>query len=205
MFGSLALMAFVSLIVTGVVLTMAGPYWWHHSSLGHFVNSLHFWSVQVFFFGVFVHFGSSFFTAAWRGGRGVTWVLGALTFFVAILTGLTGYVLQSNYDAQWIGQQAKDAMNSIGLGYILQLMNQDGTGWCRRSRPRARGSRARSNRRARDVAMPAPRRARGCNRPSRPPANPTARRIPGRTAGREPRSGRMEVKRRRLARRQAAV
>lgn len=130
MFGSLALMAFVSLIVTGVILVFKGPYWWHTSEWGLFFNSLHFWSVQVFFFFIFVHFGSSFFTAAWRGGRGMTWVFGVMTFFAAVLTGLTGYVIQSNFDGQYIGQQAKDAMNAVGLGYVLNLMSADNTiGW----------------------------------------------------------------------------
>jgi ubiquinol-cytochrome c reductase cytochrome b subunit len=130
MFGSLALMAFVMLIITGSILVFRGPLWWHTSEWGLFFNSLHFWSVQVFFFFIFVHFGSSFFTAAWRGGRGLTWIFGVLTFFVAVLTGLTGYVLQSNFDGQYIGQQAKDAMNAVGLGYVLNLMSVDNvTGW----------------------------------------------------------------------------
>jgi ubiquinol-cytochrome c reductase cytochrome b subunit len=130
MFGSLALMSFVALIVTGVILVFKGPYWWHTSDWGLFFNSLHFWAVQVFFFTIFVHFGSSFFTAAWRGGRGFTWLFGVLTFLVAVLTGLTGYVAQSNFDGQYIGQQAKDATNSVGLGYVLNLMNLDNLiGW----------------------------------------------------------------------------
>jgi quinol-cytochrome oxidoreductase complex cytochrome b subunit len=130
LFGSLALMSFVSLIVTGCVLVFKGPVWWHGSDWGVFFNSLHFWSVQLFFFTVFVHFGSSFFTAAWRGGRGLTWVFGGITFLVAVLTGLTGYVAQSNFDAQYIGQQAKDAMNAVGLGYVLNLMSFDNViGW----------------------------------------------------------------------------
>ncbi len=130
MFGSLALMAFVMLIITGVILVFKGPYWWHTSTAGLFFNSLHFWSVQIFFFFIFVHFGSSFFTAAWRGGRGFTWVFGVMTFFAAVLTGLTGYIIQSNFDGQYIGQQAKDAMNAVGLGYVLNLMSVDNTvGW----------------------------------------------------------------------------
>jgi ubiquinol-cytochrome c reductase cytochrome b subunit len=130
MFGSLALMSFVSLIITGVILVLKGPLWWHTSSAGLFFNSLHFWCVQIFFFFIFVHFGSSFFTAAWRGGRGFTWLFGAITFFIAVLTGLTGYVVQSNFDGQYIGQQAKDAMNAVGLGYLLNLMNFDNAiGW----------------------------------------------------------------------------
>ena len=130
LFGSTALMSFVALVASGLILAVAGPYWWHTSRIGLFVNSVHFWSVQLFFFAIFVHLGSSLFTAAWRGGRGLTWLFGALTFFVAVLTGLTGYVLQSNYDAQWIGQQAKDAMNAVGLGPFLNLMNLGSvTGW----------------------------------------------------------------------------
>lgn len=130
MFGSLALMAFVSLIITGCILVFKGSLWWHTSTAGLFFNSLHFWSVQIFFFFIFVHFGSSFFTAAWRGGRGFTWVFGVMTFLVAILTGLTGYILQTNFDGQYIGQQAKDATNSIGLGYVLNLMSMDNVfGW----------------------------------------------------------------------------
>ncbi len=130
MFGSLALMAFVSLIVTGVILVLKGPLWWHTSTAGLFFNSLHFWSVQIFFFFIFVHFGSSFFTAAWRGGRGFTWIFGVLTFLVAILTGLTGYIIQTNFDGQYIAQQGKDAMNAIGLGYLLNLMSLDNViGW----------------------------------------------------------------------------
>jgi ubiquinol-cytochrome c reductase cytochrome b subunit len=130
MFGSIALMSFVSLIVTGCILVFKGPLWWHGSSWGNFFNALHFWSVQLFFFSIFVHVGSSFFTAAWRGGRGLTWVFGAMTFLVAILTGLTGYVAQSNFDGQYIGQQAKDATNAVGLGYVLNLMSFDNViGW----------------------------------------------------------------------------
>jgi ubiquinol-cytochrome c reductase cytochrome b subunit len=130
LFGSLALMSFVSLIVTGCILVLKGPVWWHGSDWGLFFNSLHFWSVQLFFFTIFVHFGSSFFTAAWRGGRGLTWVFGVLTFLVAVLTGLTGYVVQSNFDGQYIGQQAKDAMNAVGIGYVLNLMSFDNViGW----------------------------------------------------------------------------
>ena len=130
LFGSLAMMSFVSLIVTGVVLMMEGPYWWHTSTAGLFVNSLHFWSVQVFFFCIFVHLGSSFFTAAWRGGRGFTWVFGMATFLTAIFTGLTGYIMQSNYDGQYIGEQAKDALNATGVGAFLNVMNADQvTGW----------------------------------------------------------------------------
>ncbi len=130
LFGALALAAFASLIVTGMILAFKGPLWWRGSSWGNFFNALHFWSVQVFFVAIFVHSAASFFTAAWRGGRGLTWVWGVLTFLVAVLTGLTGYTVQSNYAAQYIGQQAKDALNPTGLGYVLNVMSFDNSiGW----------------------------------------------------------------------------
>lgn len=55
LFGVSALSALVMLILTGVVLAVFGPGWYHVSRVGHFVNSLHFWSVQVFFGAVLLH------------------------------------------------------------------------------------------------------------------------------------------------------
>ena len=48
---------------------------------------------------------------------------GAITFLVAIPCALTGYVSQQNFDAQWISTQAKDAINSVGIGAFFNLMN----------------------------------------------------------------------------------
>jgi membrane dipeptidase len=48
-FGVLTLAALLVVIASGVILTLGGLTWWHVSSLGHFVNSLHLWSVELFF------------------------------------------------------------------------------------------------------------------------------------------------------------
>jgi quinol-cytochrome oxidoreductase complex cytochrome b subunit len=48
---------------------------------------------------------------------------GAITFLVAIPCALTGYVSQQNFDAQWISTQAKDAMNSVGIGAFFNLLD----------------------------------------------------------------------------------
>jgi ubiquinol-cytochrome c reductase cytochrome b subunit len=61
--------------------------------------------------------------AAWRGGRVRVWITGAVTFLVAVPCALTGYVSQQNFDSQWISTQAKDAMNSVGIGSFFNLMN----------------------------------------------------------------------------------
>ena len=66
------------------MIALAGPAWWHTSSLGHFVNSLHLWSMELFFFFMVVHLWGKFFMAAWRGKRALTWVTGAVAFLVSI-------------------------------------------------------------------------------------------------------------------------
>ena len=122
-FGVLALSALAVLISSGMVLALKGPTWWHVSSIGHFFNSIHLWSVELFFFFMVVHLWGKYWMAAWRGGRTRVWITGAVTFLVAVPCALTGYVSQQNFDAQWISTQAKDAMNSIGIGSFFNLMN----------------------------------------------------------------------------------
>jgi quinol---cytochrome c reductase cytochrome b subunit, bacillus type len=123
-FGVLSLSALAVLIASGMILALKGPTWWHVSGIGHFFNSIHLWSVELFFFFfMVVHLWGKYWMAAWRGGRARVWITGAVTFLVAVPCALTGYVSQQNFDAQWISTQAKDAMNSVGIGSFFNLMN----------------------------------------------------------------------------------
>ena len=122
-FGVLTLAAMFVVIVTGCILSINGPQWWHLSSLGHFVNSLHLWSVELFFFSMVVHLWGKYFMAAWRGGRSLTWITGGVTFLASILTAFTGYVSQTNFDSQWISTQAKDGINATGGGAYFNVLN----------------------------------------------------------------------------------
>jgi quinol-cytochrome oxidoreductase complex cytochrome b subunit len=122
-FGVLTLAALVVIVASGSVLALEGPQWWHHSSLGHFVNSMHLWSVELFFFFMVIHLWGQFFMAAWRGNRALTWVTGAVAFLASIGTAFTGYVIQSNFDSQWIATQAKDGMNSVGIGAFWNVLD----------------------------------------------------------------------------------
>ena len=123
LFGVSALSALVMLILTGVVLSLFGPGWYHASGLGHFVNSLHFWSVQILFLTIMLHMLTKYLMVAWRDGRGWTWIVGVLIFGASMVTALTGFLSQTNWDAQWIAVQAKDAMNAIGVGAFFNTMN----------------------------------------------------------------------------------
>jgi quinol-cytochrome oxidoreductase complex cytochrome b subunit len=122
-FGVLSLSALAVLILSGIILALKGPGWWHDNSIGHFFNSIHLWSVELFFFFMVIHLWGKYWMAAWRGGRYRLWLTGGITFLVAIPCALTGYVSQQNFDAQWISTQAKDAMNAVGVGSFFNLMN----------------------------------------------------------------------------------
>jgi hypothetical protein len=122
-FGVATLAALVVVIASGTVLTFGGPQWWHASSTGHFVNSLHLWSVELFFFTMVIHLWGKFFMAAWRGRRALTWVTGAVAFLGSLGTAFTGYVSQQNFDSEWISTQAKDGLNSVGVGAWFNVLN----------------------------------------------------------------------------------
>jgi ubiquinol-cytochrome c reductase cytochrome b subunit len=91
--------------------------------VGHYVNSVHLWSVEVFFAVMAIHLWGKFWMAAWRGGRALTWMTGMVALLAAVGTGFTGYLSQTNFDSQWIGAQAKDGLNSVGLGAWFNALN----------------------------------------------------------------------------------
>jgi len=122
-FGVLTLASLVVVIASGCVLAMGGWQWWHVSSLGHYVNSVHLWSVECFFGFMVVHLWGKFWMAAWRGRRALTWITGVLLFGIAIGTSFTGFLSQSNFDSQWIGGQAKDGINATGAGAFFNVLN----------------------------------------------------------------------------------
>lgn len=121
--GVLTLGAFIVTVVSGVVLAVGGVQWWHTSSLGGFMNSIHFWGVQAFFLFMAVHALFTYFVMGWRGGRGFTWVTGVLAFLLAIVTAFTGFLMMTNWDSQYIAQQAKDAFNAMGIGAVWNVMD----------------------------------------------------------------------------------
>jgi ubiquinol-cytochrome c reductase cytochrome b subunit len=103
LFGVLTLSGLVMVILSGAVIAIFGPTWYHVSKAGRFFNSLHFWSVQIFFLGLVMHMIGKFFMAAWRDGRWRTWIGGII--------------------ALWISGQSKDAMNAMGIGSFLNMLN----------------------------------------------------------------------------------
>ena len=122
-FGIFTLSSLIFVIVSGIVLASKGPTWYQISSLGEFVRSVHYWSVQAFFFFMTMHLVGQFFMGAWRKGRAFTWVLGALSFGMSVIAAFTGYLSRGDFFSQWNQVQSKDAFNGAGLDGFLNILN----------------------------------------------------------------------------------
>src|SRR6516164_2486675 len=122
-FGVASLAALGVAIVSGFALALGGPDWWHTNPVGHFCNSLHLWSVELFMAFMVIHLWGKFWMAAWRGRRAMTWITGVLAFGASVVVCFTGYLSQQNFDSQWIATNGKDAFNAVGIGAFFNLMN----------------------------------------------------------------------------------
>jgi Cytochrome b(N-terminal)/b6/petB len=122
-FGVASLAALGVAIVSGFALALGGPDWWHYNPVGHFFNSLHLWSVELFMALLVIHLWAKFWMAAWRGRRALTWITGVVAFLASIVECFTGYLSQQNFDSQWISTSGKDAFNSVGVGAFFNVMN----------------------------------------------------------------------------------
>jgi hypothetical protein len=122
-FGVGALAALGMAIVSGFTIAIGGTDWWHTNPVGHFFNSVHLWSVELFMALMVIHLWGKFWMAAWRGKRALTWITGVVAFVASVLECFTGYLSQQNFDSQWIATNGKDAMNSAGVGGFFNLMN----------------------------------------------------------------------------------
>ena len=99
-FGVGSLAALGVAIVSGLGLALGGPDWWHYNPVGHFFNSLHLWSVELFMALLVIHLWGKFWMAAWRGRRTLTWITGVVAFAASVVECFTGYVSQQNFDSQ---------------------------------------------------------------------------------------------------------
>ena len=122
-FGVGSLAALGVAIASGLALALGGPDWWHYNSVGHFFNSLHLWSVELFMALLVIHLWGKFWMAAWRGRRTWTWITGVVAFAASVVECFTGYLSQQNFDSQWISASGKDAFNSVGVGAFFNVMN----------------------------------------------------------------------------------
>jgi hypothetical protein len=122
-FGVASLAAFGMAVVSGFAIAIGGTDWWHTNPVGHFFNSVHLWSVELFMAFLVIHLWGKFWMAAWRGRRTLTWITGVVAFLASVVECFTGYLSQQNFDSQWIATNGKDAFNAAGIGAFFNLMN----------------------------------------------------------------------------------
>jgi hypothetical protein len=122
-FGVASLATLGLVILSGIVIAIGGPDWWHTNPVGHFFNSLHMWSVEAFMAFLVIHLWGKFWMAAWRGKRSLTWVTGVVAFVASVVECFTGYLSQQNFDSQWISTSGKDAFDAVGVGSFFNVMN----------------------------------------------------------------------------------
>jgi hypothetical protein len=122
-FGVAALAALAAAVISGFAIALGGTDWWHTNAVGHFFNSLHLWSVELFMGFMVIHLWGKFWMAAWRGRRALTWITGVVAFLASIVVCFTGYLLQQNFDSQWIATNGKDAFNAVGVGASFNVMD----------------------------------------------------------------------------------
>jgi hypothetical protein len=122
-FGVASLAALGLAIASGLAIAVGGVDWWHTNPVGHFFNSLHLWSVELFMALIVIHLWGKFWMAAWRGRRAMTWITGVVAFAACIVECFTGYLSQQNFDSQWIATNGKDAFNAVGVGAFFNVLN----------------------------------------------------------------------------------
>jgi hypothetical protein len=122
-FGIATLATLGVAIASGFAIALGGTDWWHTNPVGHFFNSLHLWSVELFMAFMVIHLWGKFWMAAWRGRRTMTWITGVVAFLASVMECFTGYLSQQNFDSQWIATNGKDAFNATGVGAFFNLMN----------------------------------------------------------------------------------
>ena len=99
-FGVASLAALGMAIVSGFAIALGGTDWWHTNPVGHFFNSVHLWSVELFMAFLVIHLWGKFWMAAWRGRRALTWITGVVAFLASVVECFTGYLTQLEQSAR---------------------------------------------------------------------------------------------------------
>ncbi|MFC1917430.1 cytochrome bc complex cytochrome b subunit [Chloroflexota bacterium] len=110
--GSATLVAFVILLFTGAFLMLnyspspdhayeSIQYIMTEVPFGAFIRSLHFWSAGAIVVLIGLHGLRTFFMAAYKYPREITWIIGVLLFLLVMFSAFTGYLLPWDQKAYW--------------------------------------------------------------------------------------------------------
>lgn len=133
--GSATLFLFFLQIVTGVFLTVyyvpspdhaynSIQYIMNGVTFGWLIRGIHHWGASLMVVFVFAHMLRTFFMAAYKFPREITWITGVFLLLSTVGMGFTGYLLPWNQRAYWattVGTEIAGTMPLVG-GFIERVL-----------------------------------------------------------------------------------
>jgi quinol-cytochrome oxidoreductase complex cytochrome b subunit len=133
--GSATLFLFVLQVATGIFLTVyyvpspdhayeSIQYIMNEVTFGWLIRGIHHWGASLMVVFVFFHMLRTFYMAAYKYPREITWLTGVILLFATLGMGFTGYLLPWNQRAYWattVGTEIAGTVPLIG-GFILRVL-----------------------------------------------------------------------------------
>jgi quinol-cytochrome oxidoreductase complex cytochrome b subunit len=136
--GSASLFLFVMQVVTGIFLSVyyvPSPDHAYDSiqfimngvTFGWLIRGIHHWGATLMVIFVFIHMLRTFYYAAYKYPRELTWVTGVVLLLTTLGMGFTGYLLPWNQKAYWATTVGTEIPGTIpGLGPIITTILRGG-------------------------------------------------------------------------------
>lgn len=133
--GSATLFLLVMQILTGIFLTVyyvpspdhayeSVQYIMNDVTFGWLIRGIHHWGASLMVLFVFIHMLRTFFMAAYKFPREITWLTGVFLLLATLGMGFTGYLLPWNQRAYWattVGTEIAGTVPLIG-DFILRIL-----------------------------------------------------------------------------------
>jgi quinol-cytochrome oxidoreductase complex cytochrome b subunit len=133
--GSASLFLFALQVLTGIFLTVyyvpspdhaydSIQYIMNDVAFGWLVRGIHHWGASLMVVFVFVHMLRTFYMAAYKYPREITWLTGVILLLATIGMGFTGYLLPWNQRAFWattVGTEIPGTAPLIG-GFVERIL-----------------------------------------------------------------------------------
>jgi quinol-cytochrome oxidoreductase complex cytochrome b subunit len=108
--GGLTFLMFTFLTISGVILSLLGPYWWLTNPVGQFLKSFHYWSAQGFFFFAILHLFRVWATGSYGGRRIFNWWIGLVIFMLSMGENLFGLLARGDWESQFVAMHSDDML-----------------------------------------------------------------------------------------------
>jgi quinol-cytochrome oxidoreductase complex cytochrome b subunit len=133
--GSASLFLFALQAVTGIFLTVyyvpspdhaydSVQYIMNEVSFGWLIRGIHHWGATLMVIFVFIHMLRTFYFAAYKYPREITWLTGVILLLATLGMGFTGYLLPWNQRAYWattVGTEIPGTAPFIG-DFIIRIL-----------------------------------------------------------------------------------